>query len=395
MKTAKPLQILLLQAENPRWAMARSYPYYLNFGFEEALRAAGAEVLMITSPWFARLEEICAGRTFDQVWLNDLSHFADFELCLDVASRLAPIRVGFVTESFEYHPEEYAAVPWLQVRRSRMDAQFEPVTHLVAVDEADVVGLPARYNRPAMWLPCSMPERFIQQAPPPKQKIAFFSGSLYGDRAKWLATPRLAGLLARHQAVTADHGYRLFFDVLPGHRSIFKLWVKQRFIPVTRLYPLYLFLLRHLRRSAFFMWQGRVLQQGAAVVNLPHLVKGYSGRVIEGIAAGRPVISWRIPDRPLNTALFADGKEILLYETPEELAAQIERVLADPRFAQQLAANAQQKVKAYHTTEQRVQQILHWVAGGGAPTYGIANFNALLQQRATLPATNVSMAVQP
>jgi hypothetical protein len=367
----KPLRILLLQAESRYWAAARSYPYYLNFAFEESLRAAGVEVLMVTSPWFAQLPNLCAGQSFDQVWLNDLSHFADYEISLDGVANLAPIRIGFVTESFAYHPEEYAAFPWLWKRQARIDAQFAPVTHVVAVDEVDVIGLQKQFKVPTMWLPCSMPKRFIQQAPPPSQTIAFFSGSLYGERARWLETPQLTGLLARHQAVAEDRWYGLWFDMLLGHRSVLKYPVQQQHISVASLYPLYLGLLRRIRRSAFRMWQQTVLQQGAAVVNLPHLVKGYSGRVIEGMAAGRPVISWRIPDRPRNTALFEDGKEILLYETPEELASQIERVLADPVFAQQIVENARRKIKAHHTTEQRVRQILDWVAGGNAPTYGI------------------------
>lgn len=370
MRSNKRLRILLLQAENPGWALARSYPYYLNFAFAEALGAAGVEVLMITSPWFAHLHEICAGQTFDQIWLNDLSHFADFELSLAAVTNLAPIRLGFVTESVEYTPEDYATFPWLVERRSRLDAQFDQVTHVVAVDEADVIYLKQRFGVPTMWLPCSMPQRFLSSPPPSCEKIAYFSGSLYGERARWLEAPALQRLLMRQQAVRADQIYGYFFNRLPKHCFGLQT-LRQRPLPATRLYPLYWHLLRCLRRSAFLTWQQAVLQKGAAVVNLPHLVKGYSGRVIEGMAAGRPVISWRIPERPHNTALFEEGREILLYDTPEELAAHIKQVLADPGFAQQIAQNAQRKVKAFHTTEQRVQQILHWVAGDAAPTYGI------------------------
>ena len=176
-----------------------------------------------------------------------------------------------------------------------------------------------------------MPERFIcEQVPPPSQKMAFFSGSVYGERSKWLEEPRLKGLLARAQSANADRLYSLFFDTLPAHRFGFPYLVKQPRFPASLTYPIYLNLLRRIRQSAFIMWQQSVLQRGAAVVNLPHLVKGYSGRVIEGMAAGRPVISWQIPERPRNTAMFEDGKEILLYSTPEELATQIERVLSDP-----------------------------------------------------------------
>ncbi|MEN8220438.1 MAG: glycosyltransferase [Pseudomonadota bacterium] len=144
--------------------------------------------------------------------------------------------------------------------------------------------------------------------------------------------------------------------------------MNNRLFPAHHIYPVYLDWLRQLRRKAHTLWlQG--MQAGAAVVNLPHLVKGYSSRVIEGIASGRPVISWEIPDRPKNTAMFEDGHEILLYSTPEQLATQIERVLSDPDFGERIAQNARNKVRRFHTTEKRVQQILHWVETDEAQDY--------------------------
>jgi spore maturation protein CgeB len=183
-----------------------------------------------------------------------------------------------------------------------------------------------------------------------------------------LEEPRLRGLLARHPSPPVEYLYELGFNSLPGHRYGLRRLVKQPHYPARLVYPIYLALLRRIRRSGFRMWQQRVLQQGIAVVNLPHLVKGYSGRVIEGMAAGRPVISWEIPDRPYNTALFADGKEILLYNTPAQLADHIAHLRAEPAFGAAIAANARRQVQAWHTTEKRVQQILRWVATGATPS---------------------------
>ena len=87
------------------------------------------------------------------------------------------------------------------------------------------------------------------------------------------------------------------------------------------------------------------------------------------MASGRPVISWEIPNRPQNTALFEDEHEILLYSTPEQLANQIERILSEPAFGEQIAQNARRKVMHLHTTEKRVQQILHWVETDEAQDY--------------------------
>lgn len=366
-----PLRILIIQFECSSWDKGTSYPYCLNFALEESLRANGAEVFLLKTPWLRQLPKLVAGKIFDQVWLNDLSHFADIDLDLSFIRDLAPTRVGFITESVEYSSQDYATFPWLPYRRSRLDKQFQFLTHLLAVDEFDVANLKARFGLPTLWIPCSIPERWIcHQVSPPQQHKAFFSGSLYGERESWLQDPRLSRMLKRNQLINADRICSFFFNRLPGHK--FGLPVSSSIFPASMIYPLYLNALRCIRASAFLAWQKNVLQQGVAVVNLPHLVKGYSSRVIEGIAAGRPVISWKIPDRPLNTALFEDGKEILLYSTPEELADHIEKILSEPDFARQIAENATYKVKQWHTSETRVEQILNWLDNNDAPTYGIS-----------------------
>jgi hypothetical protein len=369
---SKAQRILLILGENRRWSQARSFPYNLHLGFEQALRAAGVEVVTVTTTWLTHLPQFCANQRFDQVWVVDLTHFCEHEVSLEMIVDLAPIRLGLIIESIEYLPEEYAAFPWLHKRRAQMDQQFQFVTHVAAVDEQDVVNIKNHFQLPTIWNPCSAPSQLIaDQPPPPRQNIAFFGGSLYGERTRWLEEPRLRGLLARHPSPPVEYFYELGFNSLPGHQYGLRRLVQQSHYPARLVYPIYLALLRRIRRAGFRMWQQRVLQQGIAVVNLPHLVKGYSGRVIEGMAAGRPVISWKIPNRPGNAALFADGKEILLYSTPAQLAGHIEHLLADRSFGQEIAANARRKVKAWHTTEKRVQQLLEWVATGEAPTLGI------------------------
>lgn len=102
------------------------------------------------------------------------------------------------------------------------------------------------------------------------------------------------------------------------------------------------------------------MQSGCAVVNLPSFFKGYAGRVIEGMAAGCPVISWRIPDRPQTEALFKDNEEILLYnkEEPEDLARQIRHIQTETGLASRLNANSRQKIMHNHTIERRIEQII-------------------------------------
>ena len=370
----KAPRILLILGENSHWRHARSWPYNLHLGIEEALQAAGIEVVTIIATWLTHWPKLCPAQHFDQVWVVDLVHFCHIDHSLALIMDLAPVRVGLVTESLEYHPSEYAAFPWLHERRARIAEQLQFVTHVAAVDEQDVRNIQDRFQLPTIWNPCAVPSKLIaEQPPPPRQNIAFFGGSLYGERARWLTESRLRGLLARHPSPPVEYLYEFGFNSLPGHRYGLRRLVEQPRYPARLVYPIYLALLRRIRRSGFHMWQQRVLQQGIAVVNLPHLVKGYSGRVIEGMAAGRPVISWAIPDRPYNTALFADGQEILLYTTPAQLADHIVHLRAEPSFAAATAANARRQVQAWHTTEKRVQQILRWVATGVTPGHLVVN----------------------
>ena len=365
----QPLQILLIQVELRRWNKARSYSYCFNFGFEESLQANGVEVLMVTTPWISQVRKICGQRRFDQVWLNDMTHMAELNIPLDDIVDLAPIRIGFVTESLEYQPEEYAEFEWLYYRQERIERPFPYVTHLVAVDEKDVPTLAERYQKPTMWFPGCIPERMIAvpQADPTHSR-ALFCGSPYGQRAQWLQEPLLRELLTHQKPTHNVWLEELLFNLLPGH-GINRI-IRGRHVPARLVYPVYLNTLRQLRQQAVCRWQ-EGLQAGAAVVNLPHLIKAYSSRVIEGIASGRPVISWEIPDRPLNKALFEQGKEILLYKTSSELASYINHVLYDHKWAREIAENAQRKVRKFHIAEKRMDQILRWVNNGEIPSYGI------------------------
>ena len=113
------------------------------------------------------------------------------------------------------------------------------------------------------------------------------------------------------------------------------------------------------------------LQRDAVVVNLPHSVGTYPGRVVEAMAAGRAVAAWDVPGRPRNRALFEDGSEILLFSgtEPAALAAALSRLRRDPVLATAIATNGWRKVRRAHTIERRVQQILAWTDTGEAPVF--------------------------
>lgn len=375
---SKNPHILFIPLEFPAWADASHWSYIGGLGLEEGLEANGAEYLTIpamyktpstiSTSWLNHARRICAGRSFDQVWL-EISHSDLDEPILDWLSKIARTRVGFICESLETDPGEWVTNPKGTERRLKAVERALPyLTHVIAVDEVDVESFNAQGHVSAMWWASgAVPERFICEKPlPVSSNSAVFYGALYGARRSWLEHPSLQGLLVRPEASPEQRTElpRLFDEL---HAAINQLLHSGEANP-ERYFSDYMLSLRRIRSECFALWLTG-LQSGCAVVNLPQAGKAYASRVLEGMAAGRPVISWEIPERPRTKALFEDGKEILLYskDNPEQLASHILRILREPDFAEYIVNNANRKIRRFHTCESQVGQILSWIACGSRP----------------------------
>ena len=173
----------------------------------------------------------------------------------------------------------------------------------------------------------------------------------------------LKGLLIRPEASPE------YFTDLPKHFDELNATAEQFLMsgkPFTdSFFNAYMKALRLIRRECYSLWL-KGLQSGCATVILLQYGKIYAGRVVEGMAAGRPVISWKIPERPKSGELFEDGKEILLYsrDNPEQLASHIQRIIREPDFAQRIVRNATQKLQTFFTTERFIKRVLDWVETG-------------------------------
>lgn len=368
------LKVLLVTLEFRTWVNASHWSYPINLGLEGGLDANGVEYVTIpamhevpssaSTSWLSLARDICAGKQFDQVWF-EVSHSNLDEQFLEWLTTVAPIRIGFIIESLETDPSEWITNPGGTQRRLKaVKDRLSYLTHVIAVDEADVDKFNANGPVSAMWLPGMVPERFIcEQPPPPSINCGVFYGALYGERKNWLEHGALKGLLVRPEASpewATDLPRR--FDELNLNAEQF---LKSGEPFNDNFFSNYMDFLRRIRRECFALWlQG--LQRGCAVVNLPQFGKMYAGRIFEGMAAGRPVIACEIPERPKTKALFEDGKEILLYskDNPTQLASHIQRILSEPDFAQRIAANAQNKLRRFHTCERFVERILKWVKSG-------------------------------
>ncbi|HMH52725.1 MAG TPA: glycosyltransferase [Candidatus Acidoferrum sp.] len=360
-------RVLCLLLEFDWWETARPLTYSVQLGLEEGLRANGCRPLTVTTPWLPRLKEICGAERFDQVWVEIVHQALDDDV-LDFIAGLAPVRVGFLLESLHYDEAIYAAAPHYRARAGNVRHRLKFLTHAAATDEVDATAIDAAGDVRACWWPQAVPARFVTPRPGvPRTGPAVFRGSLYGDRIALARDEGLRGSLVVAPPAERGTAYPRLFDRMQMAAAA---WVRRR-RPSPRLASaVHLFLLRRLRRQVFRRWMA-ALRSDAVVVNLPHSVGTYPGRVTEAMAAGRAVVTWDVPGRPRNRALFEDGVEIVLFSgrEPAALASALSRLQRDPALASTIATNGWRKVRRAHTIERRVEQILAWTDTGEAPVF--------------------------
>lgn len=375
-ESARP-RILFLCLEFAQWEHARRLAYPAGVGLEEGFHAQNAELTTLPSicglsadarkAWQREIRRRCEGQRFDQVWV-ELVHSEWDEEFWQWMQGVAPVRVGLIMESLRYEPEVYVQSPHLLQRQAHVEKRLRHVTHALCIDEADAEEL-RQSGQPAVWWPQAVPERFLLSPPDaPPDRRGVFLGSVYGSRNEWLQHPSLVGLLTfQSKAPEETTEYPAWFD--DTQRSWESLLLSEGPLPDNAL-ELYLESWRRIRSESFRLWI-RGLQGCGAIVNLPSYVRGYAGRVYEGISAGVPVVSWDVPDRPLTHALFEKDQQILLFQrdNPESLATPLRFLIENPEQARRLATQAQERLRHGHTVEQRVEQIQSWIRTGTLPDF--------------------------
>jgi len=365
-------KILLVQLEFGTWNRARAWSYLGNFAVEDGLRANGCEYVTIpalcdipdSSPlsWLHHAKDLLASQRFDQVWVW-LVHNRYSDAFLGWLAELAPVRVGLIMESLRYSDEDYRRWPHLLERAGFVERQVKYMTHVLTADEHDADVLNRTGSVQAVFWPSAVPSRFITATiERPSRRESAFYGELYGERKAWLAMPGLKDLLVHPPSAEAATEFPQLFNTL--HQQMSER-LQSGWRPNLDALTEYVGLWRRLREAIFANWLAS-LKPWSAIVNLPSLFQSYAGRVVEAMAAGRPVISWKIPDRPHTLDLFKDGREILLYprDRPAVLKEHVERITNDVDYAKHIATAARAELLRSHTAEARARQWLDWIETG-------------------------------
>ncbi len=373
--------ILLLTNELTEWYYACRYTYEGNFGIEEGFTSQNLSYITVPvflysentiwEKWQEVIIDNLQNYSFDQIWF-EIGHANYTEKFADFIKHAAPLRIGYQVESFVPDPYEFILNPkGTEGRVKRAEKNRQLATHIIAVDEHDVDILQSDYHIPAFWwCGLSIPEKYIaDEIRPHSSKEAYFFGTPYGHRRKWLTHDSLKSLLKIGSSAEDRTSFPQKYNQLIKLVETY-LTTDQVIDPL--VFNKIIDGIRSIRKATYPIWL-RSLSQGSAVINLPQFAHAYASRVKQGMAVGAPVISWRIPDRPKTEKLFIDGQDILLYsaDSPEELAAHIRQIQADKEYSNWIANNGLQKLKKYHTTERFVKNVQNWLVHNIGPDYGI------------------------
>jgi glycosyltransferase involved in cell wall biosynthesis len=334
------MKILYLPLEFPRFYSARKFSYPLGIGMVEGFK--NIEHITIPALYSIPLQleyvkKIIGDQKFDQVWLEVVHSQMSDEL-LTFLTKIAPVRVGFVVESLTIANDEFISNPVGTQRRVDNTYQKLPyLTHVIVTDERDLTSC----NKPTMLGIASVPERLIK-TPSSTNDNAIFYGTLYGDRNDLIKN--LEYMLNVNPPSAEDlTGLPPMFDKLfvgnyENYNAFFHDWYQ-------------------IRQSLYSVWINHLnVLPGCAMLNPPHRTNVLSSRVIEGMAAGKPVVSPLMGNGVDD--LFEDGKEIIYYNESFELLDCLITLATNSKLRFKIAEAARVNILENHTTEVRVEEIL-------------------------------------
>ena len=340
------MKILHLPLEFERWHSAKKFAYSIGVGMIDGFESNHITHLTIplsytTDIWLRKIKQLVGNNTFDQVWIEVVHSIVPKPIMEWIAS-LAPIRVGFVVESLTIAPEEFKDnFVGTQRRINNLNSKLPYLTHAVVCDERDLHTL----NIPTMLYSVSIPKRLVK-LPSSTNDKAIFYGTPYGNRGEWLNI--LKDRLNINPPSDEDRSqFPIMFECLfidPSHQSNYLSFFQKWYTIRHNLYTIWI---NHLHNLP-----------GCAMINLPHRTEVASGRIIENMESGKPVIS-PVLKNELSSS-FEDEKNILYYKDIDGLIKCMDKLQQDPDLRFSIAEAARLNLLENYTTEVQVKQILEF-----------------------------------
>jgi hypothetical protein len=378
---AKNILFVLLEFDN--WQRGRGWSYTGSYAFIDGFARNGHRCFVLPAlfgrdpaaadSFIKHAPKLFAGQQFDEAWIwtNHSSYDENFWSWL---KEVAPVRVGVALESLNYTPFEHEVLPFLKEWMESGYASLPHCTHAIVPDEMDVPEIESRFGIPAAQNIFMIPEELVRNDPAPDREIASFIGSTYFTgpgydlpkaallpRNLYLADSRLHGLMDRPHFQLPERNS----DTLARFETIHKeVTVRLQDGKLDRAgFDAYVAELVDLRSKLFAMLLDGY-RLGMANINLPTLVKSYSGRVLETMAACVPSVSWRIPERPECARWFKEDDELVLFDSIEELAQKLVRLRHEREWREHLVANGRRAVLERYTSRIRCGQYRDWLDHG-------------------------------
>jgi hypothetical protein len=352
------MNILYIPLEFERYYSAKKMTYPVGVGlvegFVDKVDFTVVPTFYGSGMWLEYLQQITMGQKYDQVFL-EVVHSNMNPAILDFISSLAPVRVGFVIESLTIHSDEYENnLQGTKNREDNLAMKLPYLTHLVVVDERDV-----NYAKiPTTFEVASVPESMIDVNLNKKANISdkvIFYGTLYGERAKWVNVLGERALINPQEGLEEKGGIPQQYESVV--RSAFDNMNGKETIPIG-YYKRFCDDWMRIRKIMYSNWMNILWEiEGYGVLNPPHRTSVLSSRVIESMAAGKVIYSPRM----FNGAdfLFTNGKNILYYESIEELVDLINSISQEDKY--NIAQNAINIILEKYTTEKMIGRVLKFI----------------------------------
>lgn len=342
-----------------KWEQARAISYSINYGYVDALESLGFECIVVPtfgeiysdskSSWIPKARDWFSNDKFDIAFVT-LPHIKLTTSDWEWLSTIAPIRVGLLMESLKYD-QAYLQNDKLYTDREDLALnQIKHLTHVVSGDDRDVDNLSQKVDVSMVWMPSLVCGRHVaEKVSQPEFEEAAFFGTVYYERNNFVKDPDVARYLKYPGSPEARTNLPAQFDIL--NQEMLESFKQKQ---INEISDLSNFVNKHrqVRKALDDVWMAE-LKKWNALVNLPSLYHGYTSRVVESMASGRPVVSSRIVDSNAYQNLFKEDEEIVLYDhkSPKELALKLKELKEDKEKANYIANMALNKVRQGYTLE--------------------------------------------